>query len=67
MFISSWQTWETRYMLLLWLSMVSMIPFDMERLDSNASVDGQPAKLPIMERIINVGKVWLEEGLIITG
>lgn len=29
-------TWETRYCLLLWLSIIVMIPFHMARLDSGA-------------------------------
>ena len=43
-------------MLLLWLSIVSMIPFDMAKLDSNA-VDGDGnRRKPVMERIIDAGK-----------
>lgn len=30
------ETWETRYCLLLWLSIIVMIPFHMARLDSGA-------------------------------
>ena len=46
-------------MLLLWLSIVSMIPFDMVRLDSNVhSLTGEKRR-PIMERIIDAGKVCL--------
>ena len=30
-------TWQTRYMLLLWLSIIGMIPFDMNRFDANVS------------------------------
>ena len=45
--------WETRYVLLLWMSMLVLIPFDMARFDS-----GQE-KLPLMERILNVIKRYL--------
>ena len=41
-------------MLLLWLSIVSMIPFDMRRLDGSST-----STLPITQRIISVGKEHL--------
>lgn len=46
-------------MLLLWLSIVSMIPFDMVRLDSNRVGDDGNTKQPIMDRIIEAGKVHI--------
>ncbi|KAL8610272.1 hypothetical protein ACOMHN_062004 [Nucella lapillus] len=47
-------------MLLLWLSMVCMIPFDLHRLDSNLPQgDGGICKQPIMERILTVCQVYL--------
>ena len=45
-------TWETRYILLMWLSMIVLIPFDMSRFD-----DG--TKAPIMERIMSCCKRYL--------
>ncbi|OWF45618.1 tubulin-specific chaperone D-like [Mizuhopecten yessoensis] len=55
------QTWESRYMLILWLSMVCMIPFDMVRLDSNAvSVSGERRR-PVMERILDVARMYLTQ------
>ncbi|XP_067938122.1 tubulin-specific chaperone D-like [Watersipora subatra] len=50
-------TWQNRYCLLLWLSMVAMIPFDLVRLD-NTLGDGD-SKLPVMDRILNIGKLYL--------
>lgn len=51
------QTWETRYMLLLWLSMICLIPFDLARFDGNlVSVEGQ-ARQPTMDRILDIAKV----------
>ncbi len=44
-------------MLLLWLSIVCMIPFDMSRLDSNLRTETGEAKKPVMDRIIDTGKV----------
>ena len=45
-------TWESRYILLMWLSMIVLIPFDMTRFD-----DG--TKAPIMERILGCCKRYL--------
>ena len=44
-------------MLMLWLSIVSMIPFDMIRLDSNLKDE---EKKPVMVRIIEAGKVSVQ-------
>lgn len=44
--------WEVKYMLLLWLSMICLIPFDMKRFDSALAE-------PLMERIIKAGKLYL--------
>ncbi|XP_026481813.1 tubulin-specific chaperone D [Ctenocephalides felis] len=46
--------WETRYMLLLWLSILAMNPFHMSRLDSTITSD----KLTVMERIFNICKQY---------
>jgi len=56
------QSWPKRYMLLLWLSIIIMIPFDMCRLDGasdGSAVDDKTA--PITLRIIEFGKVILSE------
>lgn len=50
------QNWESRYMLLLWLSIVCMIPFDMVKLDN---VNATEKKKPVIERVIEVGKLYL--------
>lgn len=41
------RVWETRYVLLIWLSLMCMIPFDLKTIDSQATKDsdrvcGQP-------------------------
>jgi hypothetical protein len=64
--IVSSQAWETRYMLLLWLSIVSMIPFDMVRLDSNAKSESGEIREPIMDRIFNSGKVCVKKRCLLT-
>lgn len=56
-FIYLFQTWETRYMLLLWLSMTCLIPFDLSRLDGHLESDGGKAREPIMDRILAIAKV----------
>ncbi|XP_013917093.1 PREDICTED: tubulin-specific chaperone D-like [Thamnophis sirtalis] len=54
-----YETWETRYMLLLWLSVTCLIPFDLARLDGNiSSVEGCP-RVSTMDRILAVAKSYL--------
>lgn len=53
------QTWETRYMLLLWLSMICLIPFDLARFDGNISEEGH-TRVPTMDRILTVAKVSIK-------
>ncbi|XP_072036691.1 tubulin-specific chaperone D-like isoform X1 [Amphiura filiformis] len=55
-----YEHWETRYMLLLWLSIICMIPFDMSRLDSNVRSEVGEVREPIMLRIINASKTYLD-------
>lgn len=49
-------TWTTRYILLLWLSIIVMIPFDMSRFDglNGNQVDNQT----VMDRILTVIKTY---------
>jgi len=49
-------------MLLLWLSMACMIPFDLSRLDSTANSEGD-ARLPVMDRIYNIAMVMSQVAL----
>ncbi|XP_019950061.1 tubulin-specific chaperone D isoform X2 [Paralichthys olivaceus] len=53
------ETWETRYMLLLWLSMTCLIPFDLSRLDGNLESDGEKPRESTMERILAIAKSYL--------
>uniref|UniRef100_A0A1A8FFT3 Tubulin-specific chaperone D n=1 Tax=Nothobranchius korthausae TaxID=1143690 RepID=A0A1A8FFT3_9TELE len=53
------QTWETRYMLLLWLSMTCLIPFDLSRLDGHLESDGGKRRESTMYRILTVAKSYL--------
>ncbi|XP_047100592.1 tubulin-specific chaperone D [Schistocerca piceifrons] len=52
---SDTETWQTRYMLILWLSIIVMIPFHMSRLDSFAS--GEGTRKTVMERILEICKI----------
>ncbi|KAB5530646.1 hypothetical protein PHYPO_G00131760 [Pangasianodon hypophthalmus] len=52
------ETWETRYMLLLWLSMTCLIPFDLSRLDGR--LNSEQNREPIMDRILSVAKSYLQ-------
>lgn len=51
------QTWETRYMLLLWLSMTCLIPFDFSRLDGNLATQPEQTQKSVMDRILEVAQV----------
>ncbi|KAK7939149.1 hypothetical protein WMY93_002475 [Mugilogobius chulae] len=53
------ETWETRYMLLLWLSMTCLIPFDLFRLDGHMEHDGGHARESTMDRILAIAKSYL--------
>uniref|UniRef100_A0A672IWM0 Tubulin-specific chaperone D n=1 Tax=Salarias fasciatus TaxID=181472 RepID=A0A672IWM0_SALFA len=51
------ETWETRYMLLLWLSMTCLVPFDLSRLDGRMESDSGKPRDSTMDRILTVAKV----------
>jgi hypothetical protein len=45
-------TWQTRYMLLLWLSIIAMIPFDMSRFDAAAKHTNENQQHGVMDRLL---------------
>eukprot|EP01118_Nematostelium_gracile_P009560 TRINITY_DN3239_c0_g2_i2.p1 TRINITY_DN3239_c0_g2~~TRINITY_DN3239_c0_g2_i2.p1 ORF type:complete len:487 (-),score=117.12 TRINITY_DN3239_c0_g2_i2:469-1929(-) len=53
--IQDHQTWETRYILLLWLSIIVLIPFNLSTIDS--MIHGKT----ILERIIDLSKKFLSD------
>ncbi|XP_064126499.1 tubulin-specific chaperone D isoform X1 [Loxodonta africana] len=53
------ETWETRYMLLLWLSVTCLIPFDFSRLDGNLIAQPGPARMSITDRILHIAESYL--------
>ncbi|XP_076866238.1 tubulin-specific chaperone D isoform X2 [Brachyhypopomus gauderio] len=54
------ETWETRYMLLLWLAMTCLIPFDLSRLDGHLNSDPRLNREPVMDRVLAVAKSYLQ-------
>ncbi|KAI4493051.1 hypothetical protein M0802_009699 [Mischocyttarus mexicanus] len=48
-------TWETRYVLLIWLSIISKIPFPLSRLETSDTIDPEQT---IMIRIMKVCKLY---------
>lgn len=44
-------------MLMLWLSVTCLIPFDLSRLDGHLESEGVRTKEPVMERILAIAKV----------
>ncbi|KAM5305967.1 tubulin-specific chaperone D isoform 2-T2 [Glossophaga mutica] len=53
------ETWETRYMLLLWLSVICLIPFDFSRLDGNLLCQPGQMRMSIMDRILQIAQSYL--------
>ncbi|XP_073436059.1 tubulin-specific chaperone D [Dendrobates tinctorius] len=53
------ETWETRYTLLLWLSMTCLIPFDLSRLDGNLSAEGGRVRRSTMDHILEIAQSYL--------
>ncbi|XP_039715198.1 tubulin-specific chaperone D isoform X2 [Pteropus medius] len=53
------ETWETRYMLLLWLSMTCLIPFDFSRLDGNLVTEPEQTQKSVMDRILEIAQSYL--------
>ncbi|XP_078011895.1 tubulin-specific chaperone D isoform X3 [Phascolarctos cinereus] len=53
------ETWETRYVLLLWLSVTCLIPFDLSRLDGNLTSEGGEARTSTMDRILQIAESYL--------
>ncbi|NXW84811.1 TBCD protein, partial [Alopecoenas beccarii] len=53
------ETWETRYMLLLWLSMICLIPFDLARFDGNLISEEGQTRMPTMDHILKIAKCYL--------
>ncbi|XP_059006169.1 tubulin-specific chaperone D isoform X2 [Mustela lutreola] len=53
------ETWETRYMLLLWLSVTCLIPFDFSRLDGNLLTRPGQMRMSTTDRILQIAKTYL--------
>ncbi|XP_074200185.1 tubulin-specific chaperone D isoform X2 [Camelus bactrianus] len=53
------ETWETRYVLLLWLSVTCLIPFDFSLLDGDLLTRPGQARVSTMDRILQVAQSYL--------
>ncbi|KAI1315977.1 hypothetical protein EDD11_010559 [Mortierella claussenii] len=51
--------WETRYVLLIWLSLMCMIPFDLKSIDSQASNTSE--RIPLVDQMIETTKSFLDK------
>ena len=49
--------WETRYILLLWLSFLLMIPFDLSRMDGASTSSGSGQK--IVDRVFDIARLYI--------
>ena len=52
------ETWHVRYSLLLWLSIIVIVPFDLQTIDSSVGSTGGPS---LVDRIISVCKMYLRD------
>ncbi len=50
--------WESRYILLLWLSIIIIMPFDLSRMDTPLQ-PGHTPKQRIVDRMYDIGKLYL--------
>ncbi|KAG9297370.1 hypothetical protein G9A89_009454 [Geosiphon pyriformis] len=55
-----YDAWEMRYVLLIWLSFISMIPFDLKTVDSHAGTEADvDRKIPLVDQMIDLSKLYL--------
>lgn len=52
---ADFSTWETRYVLMLWFSILVLLPFDINNIDSNQEEE------PLIDRIVSIGKSYLKD------
>ncbi|OQR90902.1 tubulin-specific chaperone D, partial [Thraustotheca clavata] len=54
-------TWEIRYVLLLWLSILALVPFDLKTIDSSLSGQETSDSIAIVSNIITICKTYLHD------
>ncbi|OQR99031.1 tubulin-specific chaperone D [Achlya hypogyna] len=54
-------TWEIRYVLLLWLSILALVPFDLKTVDSSLSGHETTDTVAIVANIITICKMYLQD------
>ncbi|KAE9047708.1 Tubulin-specific chaperone D [Phytophthora rubi] len=53
--------WETRYVLLLWLSMLCLVPFDLTTIDSSSAGESTNGAISIVSNIVTLCKDYLSD------
>ena len=56
---NDYTTWETRYVLLLWLSMLVMVPFDLTTIDSSLGNDDNNEEQSLIHGMVSLCKHYL--------
>lgn len=66
--MDAYETWETRYGLLLWMSVIVLIPFDLTTVDSSLTQDAQSTssdatagRVGIISSLISLGSRYLSD------
>lgn len=53
--------WETRYVLLLWLSMLCLVPFDLNTIDSSSTDNNSGGTIALVSNIVTLCKEYLSD------
>ncbi|CEG50500.1 Beta-tubulin folding cofactor D [Plasmopara halstedii] len=53
--------WETRYVLLLWLSMLCLVPFDLNTIDSSSAGEHTSGTISLVSNIVTLCKNYLSD------
>ena len=51
--------WEMRFIMLLWMSLLCMIPFDLKKIDSGSDEKNDKKQLPLVERVLEIVKSFI--------
>lgn len=56
---SDYDSWETRYCLLLWLSIIVIIPFDMRKLDGTMHIESKTTLQRFLNQHLILYKIYM--------